>query len=1024
MAQYDASILIDTKINTKNASEQLMALKNRIVKTADKVKSLRSKMDALKGVKIPTQEYTDVQKQIEVTEKKINDLIARQEKFLATGGKTESSAFQKMQYDLEELQNSLPYLKSELKDLIDTGKAFTLGSDTEKYVKLGQQLKYAENDMEALIQKQDLLKLKSGDVKTSYVGLAESVKNSFSLIVRGLKDIPIALVKKGIDGIKSTFKGLGNVAKKVLSSAGSNLKKLASSMLGFGKSAKTSSGHLSSIGSSLKTMIKYGLGIRSLYVLFNKLRSAIKEGFGNLANENESFKSSVNSLKASLLTLKNAIAGAFAPIVQIAIPYIQQLVGWITSAVQAIGQFIAALTGRSTYIKAIKQTAGAFEDAAGSAKDAEKAAEGYLSPLDEINKYSDGKDKGAGSGGGGAGGVGQMFEEVPIESKFKEFADKLKSFIKSEDWEGLGAYIASGINKGLQKLYDLINWNNVEPRITYFVNAFTRTLNSIVDNIDWDLMGRVVGAGINTFVNTMNLLIEGIDWQNLGKKFSEGIMGIVREVNWENVGRFFGNKFMILWNTLYGLVMNLKYDEIGVAIGNGFNGAVKAINLGTLGATLGKAITGIFQTAINFSEIFDWKALGKNISNGINRFFQEFNGKTMAQGATKLISGILDTLIEAIATTDWSRVWKDIIDFLVNVDWLGLIKKFHIAVWYLVLGLFEGLVQAIAETDWKSIWKSILEAFKSFWQIHSPSKIMAEMGKFLIQGLLEGINSLADTVSQAWQSMKDTAVSIWINTKDSLATTWENIKNTAKTTFDIVKTNIATVWNNAKENTRSSWENMKSNASTSAQTIASNIRSKYEDIKSSIRSFASSAPSIWRSAWDNMRSTVSSILSSIRSAISSAFSWISSKISSIGSSFRSLTSRVSSSGSSSFARSAYSVASPYAIYPEMQALSTAEIPGYATGQVIPTTMKKHLAWLGDNTQETEVVSPLSTIRQALREEAMSLGLSGNGGNDNLTLKVYLEDSQLLNPKKIFEAVITEGKVQQMSTGKNRLLLEN
>ena len=53
MAQYDGSIRINTELNTQNASAQLMALENRIVKTADKIASLRTKMEALRDAKIP-----------------------------------------------------------------------------------------------------------------------------------------------------------------------------------------------------------------------------------------------------------------------------------------------------------------------------------------------------------------------------------------------------------------------------------------------------------------------------------------------------------------------------------------------------------------------------------------------------------------------------------------------------------------------------------------------------------------------------------------------------------------------------------------------------------------------------------------------------------------------------------------------------------------------------------------------------------------------------------------------------------
>lgn len=43
-----------------------------------------------------------------------------------------------------------------------------------------------------------------------------------------------------------------------------------------------------------------------------------------------------------------------------------------------------------------------------------------------------------------------MFEKVPIESSIADIAKKIKNLIKKRT-EGLGTYIASGINKGLQK---------------------------------------------------------------------------------------------------------------------------------------------------------------------------------------------------------------------------------------------------------------------------------------------------------------------------------------------------------------------------------------------------------------------------------------------------------------------------------------------------------------------------------------------------------------------------------------------
>lgn len=121
----------------------------------------------------------------------------------------------------------------------------------------------------------------------------------------------------------------------------------------------------------------------------------------------------------------------------------------------------------------------------------------------------------------------------------------------------------------------------------------------------------------------------------------------------------------------------------------------------------------------------------------------------------------------------------------------------------------------------------------------------------------------------------------------------------------------------------------------------------------------------------------------------------------------------------SYSSRSYSVRSmklPYAADPRIAKLATMEIPGYATGQVIPRTMKQHLAILGDNTQETEVVSPISTMKQAFMEALVEMGSTGGNGQP-VILKVILDS------KEILYAMVKEGKVVQMSTGKNIFALE-
>ena len=88
-----------------------------------------------------------------------------------------------------------------------------------------------------------------------------------------------------------------------------------------------------------------------------------------------------------------------------------------------------------------------------------------------------------------------------------------------------------------------------------------------------------------------------------------------------------------------------------------------------------------------------------------------------------------------------------------------------------------------------------------------------------------------------------------------------------------------------------------------------------------------------------------------------------------------------------------------------------KIPRLATGTVVPPN-REFLAMLGDNKSETEVVSPLSTMKQAMLE---ALQESGRGGGETV-LHVYL------NGRKMAVEVVKEINNMTRETGKPVLVL--
>lgn len=539
-------------------------------------------------------------------------------------------------------------------------------------------------------------------------------------------------------GISSIFSRMGGV----VSGLGKRLAGLAQN---FTSTTNSANNARFSIGRMVGMSILYS----TVFGMISKVNSGIMTGINNLAQYSSATNASISSMMSALTQLQNSLATAFAPILSVVAPILTAFINMLSRAITYVGMFIAALTGQKSFTKAkavqedyaasLQKTSKSSNSAAKSTKKnanatkkANKEMQTYLSGLDEIRQYQKEKDNTPSSnstpstGGGGGGGytgpsIGDMFEKVPIESSIADIAKKIKGLIKKEDWEGLGAYIASGINKGLQKIYNAINWNNVGPKITYFVNAFTRTFNSLVDHIDWDLMGRTVGAGINTIVNTLNLLIEGINWKNLGSKIATGINGLFNEVNWNNVGQLFANKINVPFQMLEGAVNTLNWAKIGTSIGGFLNGAINQI---------------------------DVKSIGTSLSG--------------------LALGILTTLDNALTTTNWSQLGTKLATLLTSIDWVGIFVsaisvagKAITALTQLGVSFMDNLAKGITNGTQQFISKglSALTSFTANLRINAGK--LVDSGLNLMLNLAKGIaNSLPDIIKNVPQIVSNIANTI------------------------------------------------------------------------------------------------------------------------------------------------------------------------------------------------------------------------------------------------------------------------
>lgn len=432
MAEYDGEIRIKTLIENGEASSKLMQMESQFQKLARESDKFSKTLKDLASQKIPTEEYKAVQMQIEKDTASLDKLLARMDKFLETGGSSKSTTFKRMQYDVEELTNSIKYAKGELAAMESSGTAFIDPTTTEEYSKVSEKLLDVQNKQEILNQK-----------------MRETAANE-KTIGAGAKDI-----------------------EKV------------------GKSAKKSSGLISNMAKRIKqTVVSFAI-FGAVMKVSQTISKAFTEGIQNMAKYSSEFNGKMSEMASASATLKNSIGALTAPIISALTPAIVTLCTWLTNAINATNRFIAAISGKSTWTKAKKQQvdyAASLDKTAGSAK---KAA-GALAAFDDLNVLQK-NDSGSGSGGTGSGGS-DLYEEVPtgkeLSDKIQPFIDylkKLKVSIKNgwdETWSNLDVSlqfdnIKSSIESIKNSFLNIFSDSEVSASVDNFAMTFSRSLGSI-----------------------------------------------------------------------------------------------------------------------------------------------------------------------------------------------------------------------------------------------------------------------------------------------------------------------------------------------------------------------------------------------------------------------------------------------------------------------------------------------------------------------------------------------------------------
>lgn len=699
---------LQTKVNNlaptmkkamRGSASALESFDGKVGPMRETISALEEKLEQLGKARLPTEDYQWLQTEIAKAEKELDKLLNKEAAYEDLDVSKSSQKWKTLQYSIEQTERKLEEYRAEAAQMEENGTSHTSGADSAEYDQLSTALDAVKEKLDGMVQK-----VERGTSAFAKFG---------SIIGKGV-----------VGGLKSTVSMLG---------------KGAAAMLKLSLRAKKTH---SSFNNGIGTLLRYGLGVRSLFTLMSKLRSALVDGYKNLARYSSRTNAAISSLMSALTRLKNSFAAAFDPILRAAAPALVTLINLISNAVSKIGMLTAALTGAKTYTKATtiqEDYAKSLDKTSKSAKKAKAA----LASFDELNILDDNSSDSTKDDG--SVDPSKMFEQVPIDSAVLDFADKLKKAFEEADWKGLGTLLGDKINE-------------------------------LVDSVDWSGWGTKIGKGMNAAIQTLYYTVDTVDWVNIGKHLAEAVNSIINEVDWDIFGRLLAKKFTVALDVAGGFLKELDWTAVLQAFTSGFSG--------------------FYNELQEWLESKDWHRIGEIITAKLSDALRNGNVEGAVKSFFDAFTEAINSLADLMDGIDFYQVAKDLVEMLIRavsgVSWdelaeaLGrLIGESVDAVIQIltgsladvgnyfkektqevggdaVAGFFFGIKDAIfgvgawiVDNIFKPFWDGICAAF----EIHSPSKKMAEIGGYIIAGLLDGIKDLPSKLKAKLDDALDKVVS-------------------------------------------------------------------------------------------------------------------------------------------------------------------------------------------------------------------------------------------------------------------------
>lgn len=332
-----------------------------------------------------------------------------------------------------------------------------------------------------------------------------------------------------------------NLDKQInrLGNDGSNaFKKIDKSTKKANNSSKNYNKGLRGLLGTAKRFLVFG----TFFTIQRQISQAFSEGTQNLYQYSKAidgnFAQSMDRLATSFLYMKNAIGAAVAPLINAVTPALESLIDTVAEFGNKLAETFAALTGATTFKKAIKSHKE-YAEAVDNTNNA-------LAKFDEINNITTSKSKEEQD-------FGSMFVETQVSTP--DWANDIAKGIKNRDWNSVGSILSKKLNEQIEKLDEL----NIGEKIGEKINGALDFANGFIGTFDFGNFARTLTTQITNFIKTIN-------WGRIGELFSSSIIGAFNFLS--EIARWFGSKEtrQSVFNAVIKFIDNIDWVGIGKSL--------------------------------------------------------------------------------------------------------------------------------------------------------------------------------------------------------------------------------------------------------------------------------------------------------------------------------------------------------------------------------------------------------------------------------------------------------------------------